>query len=69
MIDEQPPLTPEQIAENRQNALNANHYPSWVWDEAAVSYVPPIPYPTDGNPCLWDEDTLSWTPFPDYPVN
>jgi hypothetical protein len=42
-------LTSEQIAESRQNALDATHYPSWVWDEAAVSYIPSIPYPTDGN--------------------
>ena len=52
MIDDIPPPTPEQIAENRENAINATHYPSWVWNEAAVSYVLPIPYPTAGNPRL-----------------
>lgn len=57
------PPTPEQIAQDRENAINATHYPSWLWDEEAISYVPPIPYPTDGDPYLWDEETLSWTPF------
>jgi len=60
--------TPEQIAECRANALAASHPASWVWDEAAVSFVPPIPWPTDGLPKLWDEATLSFVPFPDFPT-
>lgn len=64
-----PPLTPEEIAQNRDNAINATHYGSWVWDEAGTTYLPPMGWPTDGLPHLWDESTLSWTDFPDYPYN
>jgi len=66
-IFETPP-TPEQIAENRANALSANHPPSWVWDEAAVSFVPPVAWPTDGLPKLWDEASQSFIPFPGFPT-
>lgn len=68
MIDENiTPPTPEQIAEARENAYNAQHYASWVWSEEAVSWVAPVNAPTDGLPYLWDENTTSWVPFPDYP--
>jgi len=60
--------TPEQIAEARENALNASHPASWVWDEIAVSFVPPIPLPTDGLPKLWDEASQSFIPFPGFPT-
>lgn len=33
-------------------------YDSWTWD--IDKWIPPIPYPDDGNPYEWDEDTLSW---------
>jgi hypothetical protein len=59
---------PEQIAEARENALNASHPASWVWNEDAVSFVPPVPLPTDGLPKLWDEDSQSFVPFPGFPT-
>ena len=59
--------TAEQIAEARENAVNAERPASWVWDETAVSYVAPTTPPADGYPYLWDETTTSWVPFPDYP--
>lgn len=31
--------------------------PTWVWQ-------PPIPCPTTGGPYYWDEQTLSWVPYP-----
>ena len=40
----------------------ANGFPSWTFDEAACIFVPPTPYPTDGNPYHWHEATLSWEP-------
>lgn len=60
--------TAEQIAEARTAALNAQHPESWVWDESAVSFVPPIPLPTDGKPYLWDEASKSFIPFPGFPT-
>jgi hypothetical protein len=56
-------LTPEEIAHNRELAVNATHYASWVWNEEQVTYLPPGGWPTDGVGHLWNEDTLSWVPF------
>ena len=61
------PSTPEQIAEALENARNATHPSSWVWSESTGYWIPPIAKPTDGFPYLWDEATINWTPFPDYP--
>lgn len=36
-------------------------YASWIFDEELCSFVPPIPYPTDGNNYTWDEQSISWT--------
>lgn len=37
-----------------------NGYPSWVFNEETCSFVPPTPYPTDGNLYRWDEETTAW---------
>jgi hypothetical protein len=42
MFPDSPPPTPEQIAENRQNALNATHYPSLTLEEAQALIEPLI---------------------------
>lgn len=67
MIEQPPAPTAEQIAEARENAFNAQHPASWTWNEELVSWVAPVAVPNDGYPYLWDENTLSWVPFPDYP--
>jgi len=68
MIDENTtPQTAEQIAQIRENAANAEHPGSWVWDESAVSWTAPVALPMDGFPYLWDENITNWTPFPGYP--
>jgi len=61
------PATPEQIVQALENARNAEHPISWIWNETLGSWIPPIDKPTDGLPYLWDEATSNWTPFPDYP--
>ena len=52
----------EKIA--KQNAVKAawaeNGFASWVFDEETCSFKPPIPYPDDGKPYRWDEETTSW---------
>lgn len=35
-------------------------YPSWVLDEATCRWEAPVPYPTDGERYVWDEDSVSW---------
>jgi hypothetical protein len=67
MIENTTAPTAEEIAQARENAINADRPASWIWDEAATTYVAPVAPPTDGFPYLWDEATTSWVPFPDYP--
>ena len=66
-LENMPAPTQEEIAQSRENALNAEHPPSWTWNEESVSYVALVAIPTDGYPYLWDEATTNWVPFPDYP--
>ena len=35
-------------------------FPSWVLNTSTALWDAPVPYPTDGKPYRWDEDTLSW---------
>jgi hypothetical protein len=35
-------------------------YPSWVLNTSIWSWEAPVPYPTDGKPYYWDEQTQSW---------
>ena len=35
-------------------------YLSWVLDEETCRWGPPTPYPADGEPYLWSEDTGAW---------
>ena len=35
-------------------------YPSWTLNEDTTDWEAPVPYPDDGTPYDWDEDTTSW---------
>ena len=35
-------------------------YPSWVISEPAWEWQAPVPYPSTGEPYVWDEATQSW---------
>lgn len=35
-------------------------YPSWTLDSFSYLWVPPVPYPNDGNVYIWNEKTQSW---------
>lgn len=52
----------EKLAKQEHaKALWAEHgFPSWSFDEATCSFVPPTPRPEDGKPYRWDEQSLSW---------
>ena len=70
-MDEEVQLTEEEIAAaravQRENAFNGTITKGWVWNEEKISYVPPFPPPDTTYPYLWNEETESWDPFPDYP--
>jgi hypothetical protein len=58
-----PDPTTEELAQIRTNAVNAAHPASWVWNEGQVKYIPPIAYPDDGRPYLWDEENRAWAAY------
>ncbi len=35
-------------------------FPSWVLNEQTCRWESPVPMPTDGKMCSWDEVTLNW---------
>lgn len=39
-------------------------FPSWLLNEDTCLWDAPTPYPDDGKPYYWDEDTLSWIEVP-----
>lgn len=39
-------------------------YPSWLLDTQTCLWDPPVPYPDDGKPYVWDEDNLAWIAVP-----
>lgn len=54
----------EQEKNEKQNLIKSvwavDGYKSWIFEEETCSFVPPVPYPTDGKSYYWDEPTLSW---------
>jgi len=45
---------------NRDAFIAPKPFESWVLNEDTCRWDAPIPYPTDGKPYHWDEDSLSW---------
>ena len=63
-------MTAEEKATKIQRCHDewAESYPditSWVFDESLCEYLPPVPYPDDGQAYIWDEPTTSWVLAPD----
>ncbi|CAB4137622.1 hypothetical protein UFOVP327_40 [uncultured Caudovirales phage] len=38
-------------------------YDTWTLDSATGTWVPPVPYPEDGNLYQWNPSTNNWTPW------
>jgi hypothetical protein len=43
--------------------LIPKRFPSWIYDEATSSWVPPKEFPNDGGDYSWDESNLKWIPI------
>jgi hypothetical protein len=59
-------MTSEEMQEKQNSVRSAwsiYGHASWVFDEETCSFRSPVSYPTDGNPYVWDEDTVSWKRF------
>jgi hypothetical protein len=39
-------------------------FDSWILNESIYSYEAPVPYPEDGEPYTWNEETTSWEAIP-----
>jgi hypothetical protein len=39
-------------------------FASWVLDDFSCTWIPPIPYPNDGNWYVWDEQIQNWVEYP-----
>jgi hypothetical protein len=57
------PMTSEEKTA-KQDAVKVawaeNGFVSWTFDEETCLFKPPIPYPSDGKPYRWNEETTSW---------
>lgn len=56
-------LTEQEWNQRKRDEMYARQpYPSWVWDEATLTWSSPTPYPEDAENrwYYWNEDTLSW---------
>lgn len=42
--------------------ISPRPYPSWTLNETTLLWDSPVPYPDDGEPYVWDENALNWTP-------
>ena len=47
--------------ENRDAFISPKTYNSWILNESTCNWEAPIPYPTDGQRYIWNEETLNWT--------
>ena len=39
-------------------------FPSWSLNEQTCLYEPPVPYPSDEKPYIWDEESGDWVEVP-----
>ena len=77
MVDEQQqslmefrsgPVDEQAHSASRKASIEAQHPPSWIWDDTNITWRPPKDPPTDNLPYMWDEDALDWVLFPGFPV-
>jgi hypothetical protein len=47
--------------QDRDAFIPPKPYPSWILNESTCQWDAPVPYPTDGQMYLWDEDNQQWT--------
>jgi hypothetical protein len=58
--------TPGSIYDPVRNAFYMpSEYPSWVLNEDTCIMEPPIPYPSDDNYYLWNEEERGWVLYSD----
>ena len=56
-------MTIEEIFAKQQavkDAWASNGFASWVFDETACTFMPPVPFPNDGKVYRWNEEQQNW---------
>lgn len=54
-------LTKQNIVKEEWGTISSQfNVASWIFNEDACQFVPPIPMPIDGQDYTWDETTTSW---------
>lgn len=70
------PMTDEEkqnyINKLRQKFLDQGGDEDWIFNENTITFVPPIPYPQDGQRYIWERDSNTWivdtSPIPIIPL-
>lgn len=44
--------------------IESNISKTWTFDENTCRFIPPVPYPSDGNAYEWNEMTQNWQVIP-----
>jgi hypothetical protein len=50
--------------ESRDAFIPPKPYSSWTLNEETCQWDSPVPYPTDGESYIWNEETTSWDLIP-----
>lgn len=45
---------------DRDAFITIKPFPSWALDEITCKWNPPVPYPDDGQPYVWNEELQQW---------
>jgi len=53
-----------QYDQQRDAFIPPQPYPSWTLNEETCLWDSPVPYPTDGEMYIWNEETTSWDLIP-----
>lgn len=56
-------FTFDPVAQPEGAFIPLKPYPSWLLNTTTYKWEPPVPYPSEGGPYKWDEETQSWVPI------
>ena len=69
MTDEEK-MTKQQSVKDAWNSNPlVSNFSAWSFNEEICDYVPPTPYPVNGQQYYWQGSTNSWQVFPAYPAD
>ena len=50
--------------QNHDAFIAPKPFPSWLFSDNILDWVPPVPYPEDGKYYAWDENITLWVELP-----